>query len=95
MSGRERVKVKHGFGREYDAGIRDRELVGDSQDHLVILGTLKRFAAAKETPTLTLKNLVDPSGKLKIECADSLNAVRVQINHHLVPNVRPFRMMIH
>ena len=80
---------------EYDAGIRDRELAGGSQEDLAIPGTLQRFTAARETATLTLKNLVDPSGELKIERADSLNAMRAQINHHPVPNVRPFRMMIH
>jgi hypothetical protein len=41
------------------------------------------------------KDFVDFRGELKIEIADALNAVGIEIDDHLVPDVEPLRMMIH
>ncbi len=41
------------------------------------------------------KNFVDFRGELKIEIADALNAVGIEIDDDLVPDVEPLRMMIH
>src|ERR1700751_526510 len=41
------------------------------------------------------EDLINLRGQVKIQIADSLYAVRVQINHYLVPYVEPLRMMIH
>ena len=41
------------------------------------------------------KNFVDLRGELKIEIADALNAVGIEIDDHLVPDVEPLRMMIY
>src|SRR5882724_6955634 len=41
------------------------------------------------------KNLVNFFRQLEIVIADAFNTVRIQIDHHFVPHVEPFRMMIH
>src|SRR5260370_28278663 len=44
---------------------------------------------------LNSKYLIDLSRQRKIVIADPLHAVRVQIDHHFVPYIEPFRMMVH
>src|SRR5258707_5510370 len=44
---------------------------------------------------LNSKYLIDLSRQRKIVITDPLHAVRVQIDHHFVPHVEPFRMMVH
>jgi len=41
------------------------------------------------------ENFVDFRGELKIEIADALNAVSIEVDDDLVPNVKPLGMVIH
>src|SRR5882724_5270418 len=60
------------------------------------LGLLRSFPAECFLPDeSSAKNLVNFFRQLEIVIADSLHAVRIQIDRHFVPHVEPFRMMIH
>jgi hypothetical protein len=41
------------------------------------------------------ENFIDLGGELEIEVADALNTVGIEIDDDLIPNVAPFRMMVH
>src|ERR1700722_19763633 len=41
------------------------------------------------------ENFVDLSRQLEIQLADAANTVGIQIDHHLIPHVKPLRMVIH
>src|SRR5579871_663498 len=61
--------------------------------------SLRAHGCRVRSPTAALngstENFVDFAGELEIQIADSLYAVRVQIDHDFVPHVEPFGMVIH
>ena len=59
---------------------------------------LKPYALSRragENRTDRNENLVDFFREHEIVIADAFDAVRSQVDHHSVPNVEPFRMMVH
>src|ERR1700751_3283732 len=44
--------------------------------------------------SLAAEDFVDFGRQLEIQVADALHAVGIQINHHFVLNVEPFRMVV-
>src|SRR6476620_5506468 len=60
-----------------------------------LTGTAQNFRWSCFFNPLSSKNVVDLSGQFKIQIANALHTVGVQVNHHFVPYVEPFRMMIH
>jgi hypothetical protein len=58
---------------------------------------LRTVPLLKQDPRARLmtEDLVDFLGQLEIEIADSLHAVRVQIDDHFIPDVAPFGMVVH
>jgi hypothetical protein len=41
------------------------------------------------------ENLINLRGQLKIQIAYALHAMRIQIDHYFIPNIAPFRMVVH
>src|SRR5580658_8911593 len=44
---------------------------------------------------LAAENFIDLFRQLKIQVADSLHTMAVQVDYHFVPYIEPFRMMVH